>query len=185
MYVKPDFKQAYHSKPIRQPFSIQEGQGFSLPQALRLIQGKGVYKDNLLDASGQQYKAYILINREEPLTNGTGFRYRPLRDPEYGYEPEKLIKQEYDIIEARDAKKFPEMMAKLKDGERVNVTAEKNGKQYKVAMELSPRYKNINFFDRNGQSLGREFFNRKNQELKNPMVMKREWDLTKKQGMRL
>lgn len=182
VFTDKDFRETYFSKPITQTFYVNEGQGFTLPQALNLMQGRSVYKDNLLDREGQTYSAYVSIDRDSPVTNG--FRYNQYRDPEYGFDIRETIKK-YDIADANTEAKLEKLVGKLQNGDRVPVLAEKNDQKHKVAIEVSPRYKNINFYNPKGVSLGREFFDKNNKELKNPIPLRKNWDMSQKQGMRL
>ncbi|SEK23413.1 hypothetical protein [Parapedobacter koreensis] len=185
IYTAQDFRETYHSKPLTQPFYIQEGKGFTLPEALKLIQGQSLYKENLLTANGDQYKAYVSINRDDPMSTGNGYRYHQFRDPEYGFDIEKTLAQ-YDIKGIDNQESKNKLIGLLKDGNQVPVVIEKNGKRYDVKIETAPRYKNINIVNKEGQPLRREFFDRNNtQEIKNPVPLRREWDLNQKQGMRL
>ncbi|GGC33515.1 hypothetical protein GCM10011386_27030 [Parapedobacter defluvii] len=185
IYSAKDFRETYHGKPLTQAFYINEGQGFSLPEALNLIQGRSVYKDNLLTANGEPYKAYVAIDRENPLSTGTGYRYQQFRDPEYGFDIEKTLMQ-YDVKGLDNQESKNRLIGLLKGGNRVPVVMEKNGKRYDVTIESSPRYKNINILNTKGEPLKREFFDRNStQELKNPVPLRKEWDMSQKQGMRL
>ncbi|MGK6353160.1 hypothetical protein [Parapedobacter sp. DT-150] len=184
IYVKPEFNETYHSKPLTQSFYINKGEGFTLPQALNLVQGRSVLKDNLITANGESYKAWVSINRTDPVSTGTGYRYYQFRDPQYGFDMGKALRQ-YSIPEQNDPVKLKDIMERLRNGDRVPVTMEKNGKSYKVIIETSPKFKNINIHERDGKPLMREFFDRNSQSLSEPKALKRNWDREQKQGMRL
>lgn len=119
------------------------------------------------------------------MSTGNGYRYHQFRDPEYGFDIEKTLAQ-YDIKGIDDRESKNKLIGLLKEGNQVPVVIEKNGKRYDVKIETSPRYKNINILNTKGEPLKREFFDKSNtQELKNPVPLRREWDLNQKQGMRL
>ncbi|WP_316741287.1 hypothetical protein [Pedobacter antarcticus] len=63
----------------------------------------------------------------------------------YGFDVKKSL-EEYKIAELSDPKKMDRLIEGLKDGERMSVTVEKDGKEMPLKVDAMPRYSNLNFF---------------------------------------
>jgi len=150
-YVNRDFSATFHGKPVTQTFYVREGQGFNAVQARNLVQGRAVYREDLITRAGEPYKAWAVLDNEQPKDNNGNFRYRHFRDPEYGFDIQATLKR-YGFKEA-DQEAF---IAELKDGNRALGTVEKDGRETKLLVEAVPRYGNLNLFDKDGKPQRRE-----------------------------
>lgn len=160
-YVSKDFRTTLFTKPLEQNFWTDKGKGFTIEQAANLLQGRSVYKDDLVNANtGEIYKAWVHLELERGKENGN-FKLRQLRDPEYGFHLDKVM-ENYNVKEWNDPEKRPGLEEKLRNGDRPLVTAEMNGEQtgtqVKVFIETAARYSKINFFDLEGKMEKREQF---------------------------
>lgn len=156
-YVNKDFRATLFTKPLEQNFWMDKGKGFTVTQAANLIQGRSVYKDDLVNAStGEIYKAWVRLDLEGGKENGN-FKLNQFHDPQYGFDLNKVL-ESYKIKELEDPAKREALEVKLRNGERPVVTAEKEGRQEKVFVETAVRYSKLNFFALDGKMEKRELF---------------------------
>jgi len=58
-YIDKEFQRTFRAPAVTQTFYVDRGKGFTAEQAANLIQGRSVYRDDLLNLGGQPYKAWI------------------------------------------------------------------------------------------------------------------------------
>ncbi|MBS1501080.1 MAG: hypothetical protein JST32_03390, partial [Bacteroidetes bacterium] len=63
-YIEKDFNRTYKNPGISQTFFVERGKGFSAEQAANLIQGRAVYRDDLVKLGGEPYKAWIKLDMD-------------------------------------------------------------------------------------------------------------------------
>ncbi|MEJ2901655.1 hypothetical protein WAE58_04440 [Pedobacter panaciterrae] len=156
-YVSKDFRATLFTKPMEQNFWMDKGKGFTVAQAANMIQGRSVYKDDLVNAStGEIYKAWVKLDLEGGKENGN-FKLNQFHDPQYGFDLNKVL-ESYKIKELEDPAKREALEVKLRNGERPVVTVEKYGQTEKVFIETAVRYGKLNFFALDGKMEKRELF---------------------------
>lgn len=155
-YVNNAFKREYNSPPMSQTFWLDYGKGFNREQAANLVQGRSVYRDDLLSRDGNPYKAWIQLDTDKPRDRHDNLSLRQFSDA-YGYDVKTQL-DEYKIAEMEDPKKAAHYEQVLKNGGRPMITVEKDGQPTKMFIETSVRYGKLNFYAENGKPEKREQF---------------------------
>ncbi|RLJ77350.1 hypothetical protein [Pedobacter alluvionis] len=155
-FVARDFRGAFYGKPIEQTFFPEQGKGFSVPQAANLVQGRSVYRDDMVDGSGIKYKAWFNLDIDSGKT-GMNFRMTSQRDPAYGFDLSKVL-SDYNI-KGIDKPEYKEQLeATLKQGDRTRVIVNNGTKNQELDIETAVRFKKVNFFKPDGSPERREQF---------------------------
>jgi len=163
-FIDRAFASAYRTPPITETIRVDRGKGFTKEQSANLIQGRTIYRDDMLDPRGETYKAWIKFDMEAGKKNGH-FQFSAWRDPNYGFDLGKKL-DEFKIKELENPKTREEVENSLKQGNRVLVTTEKDGQPLKVFIEPIPRFYNMNFFSETGMYEKREQFLKPTENLK-------------------
>ncbi|WP_316753264.1 hypothetical protein [Pedobacter gandavensis] len=158
-YVSKDFRGSFYAKPTEQTFYCEEGKGFTAPQAGNMVQGRSVYRDDLVAFNtGEVYKAWVNLDIDSgKKENSPNFKLKSFRDPAYGFDLTKVI-QDYKIKELEKPGELEKIDAALRNGERPLVTVVKEGKTIEVNLETAVRYGKLNFFRPDGKPEKRELF---------------------------
>jgi hypothetical protein len=184
-YVAKDFQKTFYTPAVSQTMYVEKGQGFTAVQAANLIQGRSVYRDNLLNLAGQAYKAWIKLDFDNPKDRFGNFKTKQFHDPSYGFDLQKTL-DKYNIKELEDPAKRQKLEESLKNGNRPLITTMKEGQVVKLHIEAVPRYSQVNMFAENGKPEKREQF------LKEPKLEKslvqtksrsKDKELSESQGM--
>lgn len=150
-FISNEFRSTYFAKPITQNIWVDKGRGFTAQQAVNLIQGRSVYRDDLVKyTSGDQYKAWVKFDLEKGKDEKGNFQLQQFMDPQYGYDLKHVL-NEYQIKELDDPSKRQKLEADLKNGNRALISTVKDGKEVKLRIEAVPRYGNINFYTIDGK----------------------------------
>lgn len=155
-YVSKDFKRDYYSPSIPQTFWLDHGKGFSKEQAANLVQGRAVYRDDLLSREGTPYKAWMQLDTEKERDRQNNLTFRQFTDA-YGYDVKALL-DDFKIKEMADPKKAAALETSLINGHRPLVTVEKDGQDAKMYLETAVRYGKLNFYREDGKPEKREQF---------------------------
>lgn len=156
-FVSRDFRNAFYAKPIEQTFFTEQGKGFTIPQASNLVQGRSVYRDDIVDyKTGSIFKAWVNLDMDRGKS-GLNFKLLFRRDPEYGLDLSKLL-NDYNIKGLDTPQKKEELEEELRKGERPTVTVTKGGVDQELELELAVRFKKVNFFKPDGSPQNREQF---------------------------
>ncbi|MBC6112821.1 hypothetical protein H7U22_20550 [Pedobacter sp. CCM 8938] len=155
-YVSRDFKREFYAPPLPQTFWLDHGKGFSKEQASNLVQGRSVYRDDLLSREGTPYKAWMQLDTEKERDRQNNLTFRQFTDA-YGYDVKALL-DDYKIKEMADPKKAESLVTALMNGNRPMVTVEKDGQETKMYLETAVRYSKLNFYAENGKPEKREQF---------------------------
>ncbi|TCC92420.1 hypothetical protein EZ428_11920 [Pedobacter frigiditerrae] len=155
-YVSRDFKREFYSPPLPQTFWLDHGKGFSKEQAANLVQGRSVYRDDLLSREGTPYKAWMQLDTEKERDRQNNLTFRQFTDA-YGYDVKSLL-DDYKIKEMADPKKAEALETSLINGNRPMVTVEKESQETKMYLETAVRYGKLNFYAENGKPEKREQF---------------------------
>jgi len=154
-YVTKDFQGAYYNPVVENTVYVNKGVGFNMIQSANMIQGGAAYRDDLVSRQGAKYEAWCIYKFDEPRDNYSNLKIQQFGSG-YDFKLEDELKR-YEIKGLDDPKKFAELVEKLKDGERTEVTVQVPGAEArKLSVEAMPRYGNINFYDGTGKPQIRE-----------------------------
>ncbi|HEY0056926.1 MAG TPA: hypothetical protein VGB63_16365 [Pedobacter sp.] len=184
-YVSKDFQKTLYTPAVAQIMYVEKGQGFTAEQAVNLIQGRSVYRDNLLNLGGQAYKAWIKLDFDNPKDRFGNFKTKQFHDPSYGFDLQKTL-DKYNIKELEDPAKRQKLEESLKNGNRPLITTMKDGQVVKLHIEAVPRYSQVNMFAENGKPEKREQFLKEPKLEKSPVQTKsksKDKELSESQGM--
>lgn len=162
-FVAKDFQKTYYSPAVTQNVYVEKGQGFTAEQSANLIQGRSVYRDDMLNLGGQPYKAWIKLDFDQPKDRFKNFKTKQFHDPSYGFDL-KAVLDKFNIKELADPKQREKLEESLKNGNRPMITTVKEGQEVKLRIEAVPRYGQVNMYQENGKPEKREQF------LKEPAV---------------
>jgi hypothetical protein len=156
-YVAKEFSKTFYAPVVDQTFFVEKGRGFTIPQAVNLIQGRSVHRDDLLNIGGQPYKAWMKLDMDGAKDRHGNYMMNQYTDPNYGFDVSKVL-DDYKIKEVADPAQKEALIAELKNGNRPLITTELNGKMVKLHVEAVPRYSQVNFYQENGKPEKREQF---------------------------
>lgn len=156
-YVAKDFQRTFRTPAVTQTFYVDHGKGFTAGQAANLIQGRSVYRDDLLNLGGQPYKAWIKLDMDTQKDRHQNFLTNQYHDPSYGFNLEKTL-DKFNIKELADPAKKEVLENSLRNGNRPLITTVKDGEEVKMFIEAVPRYSQINLYRENGKPEKREQF---------------------------
>ncbi|TKC00047.1 hypothetical protein [Pedobacter cryotolerans] len=172
-YVAKDFNREFYSPPLPQTFWLDHGKGFTKEQAANLVQGRAVYRDDLLSREGNPYKAWMQLDTEKERDRQNNLTFRQFTNA-YGYDVKALL-DDYKIKEMADPKKAEALETALINGNRPLVTVEKDGQETKMYLETAVRYGKLNFYAENGKPEKREQFQKETGlEMSNTFTKKME-----------
>ena len=185
-YVSREYKRDFYSPPLPQTFWLDHGKGFTKEQAANLVQGRSVYRDDLLSREGKPYSAWMQLDTEKERDRNSNLTFRQFTDA-YGYDVKALL-DDYKIKETTDPKKAAALETSLMNGNRPLVTVEKDGQETKMYLETAVRYGKLNFYREDGKPEKREQFQKETGlEMSNTFTKKmeqgKEKDVTQAQGM--
>ena len=186
-YVSKEFSKTYYSPAVVQTFYVEKGKGFTAEQAANLIQGRSVYRNDLLNVGGIPYKAWIKLDFDKPKNRFQNFTTNQYHDPSYGFDLKKVL-DKFDIKELSDPAKREKLEEALKNGNRPFITTRKNGEEVKMFIEAIPRYSQINMYAENGKPEKREQFLKEpasDNKILNGKGKGKEKELEESQGMNI
>jgi hypothetical protein len=156
-FIEKDFNRTYRNPGIGQTFFVERGRGFTSEQAVNLIQGRAVYRDDLLKLGGEPYKAWVKLDTDGQKDRYQNFQTLQYHVPTYGFILKETL-DKFNIKEMGNEKSAEKLMQELEKGNRPLVTAVKGGQESKLFMEIQPRYSQANFFREDGKPEKREQF---------------------------
>lgn len=156
-FVEKEFAKTYYSPALTNSLYVDKGVGFNVVQSSNMLQGRAVYRDDMVSRAGERYKAWSAIDFKEPKDKYGNYKLRQYNE-NYGFDLGKEL-ENYKIKELDTPEKLAAVIAGMKDGNRPIVTVEGvDGKDNKMRIEAVPRYGNVNFFELSGKPLKREDF---------------------------
>gem|GEM_PF-1250067 len=164
-FVAKDFQKAFYTPAVAQTVYVEKGKGFTADQAANLIQGRAVYRDDLLNVGGIPYKAWVALDFDKPKDRSQNYQTRQFHDPSYGFDLSKTL-DKFNIKELEDPAKRQKLEESLRNGNRPLITTMKEGQETKLFIEAVPRYSQVNFYQENGKPEKREQF------IKDPLLEK-------------
>ena len=156
-YIARDFQRTFRIPAVTQTIFVDKGKGFTAEQSANLIQGRAIYRDDLVKLGGEQYQAWIKLNMEQEKDKYQNFTTTQYSVPQYGFVLKNVL-DKYQIKEMNDPEKAEKLQKSLENGNSPLVTVLKEGQEVKLLLETSPRYSQINFFREDGKSEKREDF---------------------------
>jgi hypothetical protein len=171
-YIEKDFSRIFRNPPLPQTIWVERGKGFTASQSVNLIEGRAVYREDMLTQGGLPYKAWMKLDLDGPRDRHLNYNMSQYHDPSYGFNLKEVL-DKFNIKELETPKEREKLEAQLKNGDRPTITVEKNGEQVKLHVEAVPRYSQLNMFALGGRPEKREQF------LKEPSVNK---EVTKSKG---
>jgi hypothetical protein len=157
-YVAKDFSKTFHAPVQDQTFFVEKGKGFTVEQAANMIQGRSVYRDDLLNIGGQPYMAWMKLDMDGAKDRHGNYMLNQYTDPAYGFHIDKVL-DSYQIREIATPEQKEVLIAELKNGNRPLITAVKDGgEEIKLHLEAVPRYSQVNFYQENGKPERRDQF---------------------------
>lgn len=156
-FVEKEFAKTYYSPALTNSLYVDKGVGFNVVQSSNMLQGRAVYRDDMVSRAGERYKAWSAIDFKEPKDKYGNYKLRQYNE-NYGFDLGKEL-ENYKIKELDTPEKLASVLASMKDGNRPIVTFDGlDGKETKMRIEAVPRYGNVNFFELSGKPLKREDF---------------------------
>jgi len=137
-----------------QTFYVEQGTGFSLSQALNLLAGRSVYREDMLNVQKNEYTAWAKLDFDAPRDKSGNFHLKTFSEG-YGYDLSAVLDR-FDFRELANLDKRAELEATLKNGDRAVVTVEVSGKKEAILAEAVPEFKQINLYSLEGRSIKRE-----------------------------
>jgi hypothetical protein len=156
-YVDKEFGRTFRNPPLPQTIWVERGKGFTASQSVNLIEGRAVYREDMLTQGGLPYKAWMKLDLDGPRDRHMNFNMNQYHDPSYGFNLKEVL-DKFNIKELEMPKEREKLEAQLKNGDRPFITVEKNGEQVKLQVEAVPRYSQLNMFAANGRPEKREQF---------------------------
>lgn len=156
-FVHEDFGMSYRTAPITHTVYVEKGKGFTAEHAANLIQGRAVYRDDLVSQAGHEYKAWIKLDFDVPKDKFGNFMVNQYTDPAYGFDLEKVL-DKFEFKELADPDQRKQLEEQIRNGNTPLVTVEKEGKEVKLHIEAVPRYSQVNLSTQEGKMEKREQF---------------------------
>lgn len=155
-YLHEEIKKEFNTPSIPQVFWLENGKGFEREQVVNLMQGRAVYRQELLSREGNVYNAWMQLDTDKARDSYGNLGYRQYTDG-YGFDVKAQL-QEYRIVGVDNAKKLDALVEVLKNGGRPEVQVEKDGQKVKLLLETAVRYGKLNFYREYGRPEKREQF---------------------------
>jgi hypothetical protein len=154
-YVKKEFQQTYYSPVLQNSHYVDRGKGFSLEQAANMLQGRAVFRDDLVSRAGVQYKAWNSYQFNEAKDKYSNYTLKQFGEG-YGFDLKKELAG-YDIKEMQQPNLAKQIVERMENGHAPIVTMiGKDGQEKPLRIEAVPRYGNINLSELNGKPVKRE-----------------------------
>lgn len=142
--------------PMTNTFYVNDGKCFNVTQAANLMQGRSVYRDDLVN-QGRQYSAWTQMNFEKPRDKYDNFQLKSYNES-YNFDLKESLSR-FKIAELSDPAKLEKIMAEMKNGNRPVVTATSaDGQTDKFRIQAVPQFRSIDFSNLDGGRVKREGF---------------------------
>lgn len=182
-FVDKDFARTFRNPPLPQTIWVDRGKGFTASQSVNLIEGRAVYREDMLTQGGLPYRAWMKLDLDGPRDRHMNFNMNQYHDPSYGFNLKEVLDR-FEIKELDSPKEREKLEASLRNGDRPTITVEKNGEAVKLQVEAVPRYSQLNMYADNGKPEKREQFLKSTDQVKAVAQSKgKEKSATKAQGL--
>lgn len=156
-YVKKEFQSAYYSPALKNSHYVDRGKGFSIEQAANMLQGRAVFREDMMSRGGEQYKAWSQYQFNEPKDKYGNYTMKQFSEG-YGFDLRKELAS-YEIKDLYQKATTDKLVAELQNGNKPVVKVMgPDGEDKQLRIEAVPKYGNINFFDLDGKPQKREDF---------------------------
>ncbi|TKB96160.1 hypothetical protein [Pedobacter cryotolerans] len=152
--VDKEFYRALKNPAPGQTFYIEKGNGFTVAQGLNLLEGRSVYRPDMLDISNREYSAWVKLDFDGERDRGGNFKTKTFTEG-YGFDLSAVLDR-FDFRELGSAGKRAELEAALMNGDRAVVTVDMSGKKEAILAEAVPEFKQVNLYSLEGRSIKRE-----------------------------
>jgi len=154
-YVKKEFQQTFYSPVLRNSHYIDRGKGFTVEQAANMLQGRAVFREDMVSRAGEQYKAWSVYQFDQPKDRYGNYTMKQFGEG-YGFDLKKQL-SEYNIKDIDKAETLEKLASDIQNGNKPVVTVlGPDGEEKRLRIEAVPRYTNLNFFELNGKLVKRE-----------------------------
>ena len=153
--VDKEFYKTLRNPAPAQTIYLEKGNGFTLSQALNLLSGRSVYREDMLNVQKNEYTAWAKLDFDQKDRSGS-FQLKTFSEG-YGYDLSAVLDR-YDILELKDASARQAFEAALKNGDMAPATVELNGKKEAILVAAVPEFKQVNLYSLEGKSMKREQF---------------------------
>jgi hypothetical protein len=152
--VDKEFYRALKNPSPGQTFYIEKGNGFTVAQGLNLLEGRSVYRPDMLDISNREYSAWVKLELDGERDRGGNFKTKTFTGG-YGFDL-SVVLERFDFKELSNPQWKEELEGALRDGHRAVVNVELDGKAVRLLAEAVPEYKQLNLYTLEGKSIKRE-----------------------------
>lgn len=153
--IPAEFIATYRNPPVSQTMWVDRGKGFTAQQAVNLMEGRSVYRDDLMSQAGTPYKAWVKLDMDGERDKYQNYPMNTYNDPSYGFDLRASLGS-YQINGMENKTISDGVMEALRNGDRALVSIEKGGKLEPVYLEATPRFLQLNLYNKEGRSLKRE-----------------------------
>ncbi|SDD67101.1 hypothetical protein [Pedobacter soli] len=154
-YVKKEFQQVFYSPVLKNSHYIDRGKGFSVEQAANMLQGRAVFREDMVSRAGEQYKAWSVYQFDQPKDRYGNYTMKQFGEG-YGFDLKKELSA-YELKDLDKPEKLAGLVEKLENGNKPLVTVVySDGEEKALRIEAVPRYNNLNFYEINGKPVKRE-----------------------------
>ena len=142
------------TSPLKQTFYISaQADHITLKEGYNLLSGRAVQKEHR-PRVGEVYKVWLQLDFNEKDDKGQ-YKFK-LFHPNYGFDLEAVL-QKHPIQEMKTVEGNLRLMESLARGNQQLVTYGEPGREQKVFVEASPRFKSVQFLDISLRRLGAGF----------------------------
>jgi len=152
--VEKDFYKCLMDPAPGHTFYIEKGNGFALEQALNLVSGRSVYREDMLNIHRNEYTAWAKLDFDGDRERNGNFPMKTFTQA-YGYDLSAVLDR-FDFKELGKPELREALELSLRNGNRAEVTVQLDGKPAKVLVEAVPEFKQLNIYALDGRSIKRE-----------------------------
>lgn len=138
-------------KERSQKFYLNNGSGVTAKEAFNLLEGRAVYKNNLVNRDGEKYKAWLQLNLSEKDDKGN-HKVQQYHQA-WRYDLDKNLGK-HPIKELDNATQREQLIKSLEKGNIPQVTFLRDDKEEKMLLEANPKDRNLIVYD---EKMNRQF----------------------------
>jgi len=161
IYLNREFAPVFTTPPVNQTFYPEKGYGFTAEQCANMVQGRTVFRGDMMTQFGEPYAAWVKLDFDTPKDDYGNRKLNNYHVPAYGFDVNKTLDR-YQIKELADPAQRAALITALEAGNRAAVTTLKEGKEVPMKIDLSARYSSVDFFNQDGKREKREQFEKPN-----------------------
>ncbi|MEN0095098.1 MAG: hypothetical protein AAGB30_06930 [Pedobacter sp.] len=149
-----EFYRALKNPAPGQTFYVEKGNGFTLDQAVNLLSGRSVFREDVLDIGKREYAAWTKLDFDAPKDRGGNYHVKTFTEG-YKFDLSETLDR-FDFKELQNPEWRQALEESLRNGDRATVTVDMDSKVGKVAIEAVPEFKQVNIYSMEGKSIKRE-----------------------------